>query len=1098
MRKRFAFLLLTAVLAAAPAFGANQKDKKDADESRFKSSTFSGLSFRGIGPALTSGRIGDIAVHPTDRSTWFVAVSSGGVWKTTNAGTTWSPIFDGQGSYSIGCVTIDPKNPLTVWVGTGENNSQRSVSYGDGLYKSIDGGASWKKVGLESSEHIGKIIVDPRDSGVVYVAAQGPLWSKGGDRGLYKTTDGGAKWDRVLEIDEYTGVTDVVFDPRNPDILYAAAYQRHRRVWTLIDGGPGSALYKSTDAGASWNKLENGLPKEEMGRIGLAVSPVDPDVVYAIVEAAGEASGFYRSTDAGGNWKKMSDYVSDSPQYYQEIVADPKEIGRVYSLDTWMKVTEDGGATFKKVGEKAKHVDNHALWIDPDDTQHLLAGCDGGVYESFDRGATWHFKDNLPVTQFYKITVDNDTPFYSVYGGTQDNFTLGGPSRTNNYQGITNSDWYVTVGGDGFQSRVDPADPDIIYSQFQNGGLVRFDRRTGELIDIRPQPEPDAKPLRWNWDSPLIISPHLNTRLYYGANILFRSDDRGDTWRPVSPDLTRQLDRNKLDIMDRVWSVDAVAKNRSTSYYGNLVALSESPLQEGLIYTGSDDGLVQVTEDGGASWRAVDGVKGIPELSYVSRVEASLHDSNVVYAAWDNHKTGDFKPYLMKSADRGRTWRSIAGDLPERGSVYALAEDHQKPGLLFAGTEFGVFYSPSEGGRWVQLSGGIPPIAVRDLAIQKREDDLVVGTFGRGFYILDDFTPLRHLTEDALEKEAILFDVKTARVFMPAVPLGLPDKSFQGDSFYTAPNPPFGAVFTYYLRDEYKTLKAQREEKEKKLREEGKDVFYPSWDELRAEDREEAPSIIVTIEDDEGNVVRRLSGPVKEGFHRVAWDLRYPPPNPTSLEPPETDNPFADQPIGPLSVPGRYKVSIAKRVGGEITPLGEPRSFKTEPLRETKLRGGDLERLAAFQKKTSRLQRAVQGAVRLVSETDDRLEHLKKALHDAPEADPSLAEKARELEGRLEDLKVELTGDDTIDSRQEPTMPSIAQRVGQIVGGHWSTTQNPTTTHTRAYEIASAQFAGVLEKLRTLVEVDLRRLESDADAAGAPWTPGRIPDWRPE
>jgi len=1087
-------LMLVSSIAVLPAATA----KKAADESPFATAKFSGLALRGIGPAVTSGRVSDIAVHPTRRDTWYVAAASGGVWKTTNAGTTFSPIFDGEGSYSIGCVTIDPTNPLVVWVGTGENNSQRSVSYGDGVYKSTDGGNSWKNVGLKASEHIAKILVDPRDGNVVYAAAQGPLWAAGGDRGLYKTTDGGKVWKQVLAAGEYTGVTDVVMDPRNPDVLFAATYQRFRRVWTLIDGGPESALWKSTDAGATWEKLENGLPKEEMGRIGLAISPVDPDVVYAIIEAANKAGGFFRSADGGGSFEKMSDEVSGSPQYYQEIVADPKDVDRVYSMDTWMQVTDDGGKTFRKVGERAKHVDNHSLWIDPDFTEHLIAGCDGGVYESWDRGATWRYFGNLSVTQFYKVAVDTDTPFYNVYGGTQDNNTLGGPSRTITAQGIMNSDWYVTLGGDGFQTQVDPEDPNIVYSILQYGVLSRYDKASGENIDLQPQPGASDPPLRWNWDSPLTISPHSHTRLYYGANILFRSDDRGDSWRAVSPDLTRQLDRNKLKVMGRVWGVDTVAKNASTSYYGNIVTLSESPLQEGLIYVGTDDGLIQVTADGGQSWRKIEQFRGVPDMSYVSKVEASRHDAGTVYAAFDNHKSGDFRPYLLKSTDMGQTWTSIASNLPEKGTVYALAEDHVNAGLLFAGTEYGLFFTVDGGGRWAQLKGGMPVIAVRDIALQRRENDLVAATFGRGFYILDDYTPLRTVTPELLGRESTLFGVRPALMYMPSTPLGLKDKSFQGDAFFTAPNPPFGAVFTYYLAEEIKTLKKQRQEREKKIIEKGGDVFYPSWDELRAEDREEAPAIVLTVSDEDGNVVRRLEGPVTAGFHRVAWDLRYPPANPTDLKPPADDNPFADQPIGPLAAPGAYTVSMAKRVRGETTPLGGPETFETVPLRNTTLPARDREALTAMERKTARLQRAVLGAVRAAREAQTRIDHLKKALMDTPGAAPALGEQARRIEGRLKDLMTALTGDTTVSTRNEPTPPSIVGRVQGIVYGHWTSTSEPTRTQRDAYSIASKQFADLLPKLRDLIETDLAGLEHKADAAGAPWTPGRVPRWQPE
>ena len=1103
MKRMLSALSLVALLATTASLAAKresaEKDRKKgtAPETRLLSDTFKGLELRGIGPAVTSGRVADIAVHPRDRATWYVAAASGGVWKTVNAGTTWTSIFDDRGSYSIGSVAVDPKNPLTVWIGTGENNSQRSVGYGDGVYKSVDGGKTWENVGLGAAEHIGEILIDPRDPNVVYVAAQGPLWGPGGDRGLYKTTDGGEAWERVLEISENTGVSDVEIDPRDPDVLYASAYQRRRHVWTLIDGGPESAIWKSTDAGKSWKKLTNGLPKEEMGRIGLAVSPVDPDVVYAIVEAAGKAGGFYRSIDAGGSWEKRGDYVSISPQYYQEIVADPKAVDRVYSMDTWMMVTDDGGKTFRKVGEKYKHVDNHALWIDPADTDHLLAGCDGGVYESFDRAATWRFVANLPITQFYRVAVDDDRPFYNVYGGTQDNTTLGGPSRTRTSHGITNSDWFVTVGGDGFVTQVDPKDPNILYSEYQYGGLVRYDRKNGERIDIQPQPAPGEPPLRFNWDSPLLISPHAHTRLYFAAQRLFRSDDRGDSWRAVSPDLTRQIDRNKLPVMGKVWGVDAVAKNASTSFYGNLVALAESPLAENLIYLGSDDGLIQITEDGGSAWRRVEKFHGVPEMTYVSDIEASRHDAGTVYAAFDNHKRSDFKPYVLKSTDRGRTWTSIAGDLPERGSVYTLAEDHGNRDLLFAGTEFGVFFTPDGGKRWIQLKGGMPTIAVRDLAIQKRESDLAVASFGRGIFLLDDYSPLRRVSKEFLDQDFVLLPVKPASLFVPADPLGLREKSFQGDSFYAAPNPPMGAVFTYYVKDEIKPRRKARQDREKKIEEEKGEITYPPWDDLRAEDREEDPVILLTVRDEGGSVVRRLTGPVTAGFHRVAWDLRYPAANPTSLTPPEPD-PFTDPPQGPLVVPGSYTVQLAKRVDGKVTTLGEPETFTTAAIGTASLPAPDRAAILAFQKKTGKLQRAVLGAVETANEAQKRLDHIKKAIDDTPSPDPRWADEARSIESRLKDVREALTGDSARAKRNEPTPPSIVDRVQSIVYGHWSSTSGPTATHRRAYEIAAGAFAEALTRLRTLVDADLKSIEERMEVGGAPWTPGRVPRWSEE
>lgn len=1087
------------LLFSAPfTAGAKTRDAKKAAAVKAeaaKADPFKGLGFRSIGPAMISGRITDLAVDPHDQSIWYVAAASGSVWKTVNAGTTWQPVFDDQGSYSIGCITLDPGNPLTLWIGSGENNSQRSVSYGDGVYKSSDGGVSWENVGLKNSEHVAKILIDPRDSNRVLVAAQGPLWAPGGDRGLYETKDGGKTWNAILTVDENTGVTDVVRDPRNPDVLYAASYQRRRHVWTLINGGPGSGIWKTVDGGVTWKKLENGLPKEDLGRIGLAIAPSKPDVVYAIVEAANKAGGFFRSSDQGGSWEKRGPYMATSPQYYQELFVDPNIETRVYSMDVWMQVSEDGGKTFRKVGETFKHVDNHVLWIDPADTDHLLSGCDGGLYESFDRGATWAWFENLPLAQFYKVGLDDAQPFYNIYGGTQDNNTVGGPKQTTTVHGIVNADWYITTGGDGFQTAVDPQDPNIIFSESQHGGLVRYDRRTGEQIDIQPQPGPGEPGLRWNWDSPLIISPHQSTRLYFAAQRIFRSDDRGDTWRPVSGDLTRQIDRNKLKVMGRVYSVDAVAKNASTSFYGNIVALSESPKQEGLLAAGTDDGLIQVSEDGGTNWRAAGAFPGVPPESYVSRVVFSRHDTGTMYATFDNHKMGDFKPYVLMSRDTGRSWRSIAADLPERGTVYALAEDPVAAGLLFVGTEFGAFVTQDRGGTWNALKGGLPTIQVRDLAIQERANDLVLATFGRGFYILDDYRALRDPVKDMQALEAKLFPVRDAWMYIPSAPGGGRDKAFFGDRFYTAPNPPFGAVFTYYLKEEIKTLRKTRLDAEKEKQKKGEDTPYPTWEALRAEDREEAPAILLTVSDEDGNVVRRLTGPAAAGFTRVAWDLRYPVSDPASLEPKELD-PWDRLPVGPLAAPGRYTVTLAKRAGGSVTPIGEPQTFEAVPLGTASLPPADRKALLAFEAKTGRLQRAVLGAVRAASEAHTRIDHLKKALSDTPAAHARLLESLRAIETRLADLEIELNGDPAV--RREPLPPSIVERVQQIVNGHWDATSAPTATHRRNYDIAAAQFAPVLAQLRTLSRTDLERLEDEAEAAGAPWTPGRVPDWQPE
>ncbi len=1056
--------------------------------------TFSGLELRGIGPAMTSGRIIDLAVDPHDARTWFVATAGGGVWKTTNAGTTFTPLFDDENSFSIGCVTVDPNNSLVVWVGSGENNSQRSVSVGDGVYKSLDGGKSWKNMGLAKSEHIGKIVVDPRDSNVVFVAAQGPLWAPGGDRGLYKTTDGGKSWKPVLSVSENTGVTDVVLDPSNRDTMYAASYQRRRHVFTLIDGGPESAIYKSTDAGATWTKLDdkNGLPKEQMGRIGLAVARNNPHIVYATIESTRKAAGFFRSKDGGANFEKMNDYVAQG-QYYGEVFVDPNDDDRIYAADVWVKVSDDGGKTWTKINETNKHPDNHVVWIDPSSSDHLIIGCDGGLYESFDRAASWNFKANLPVTQFYRVSADDALPFYNVYGGTQDNFSLGGPARTPSANGIPNSDWYVTQGGDGFRSIPDPKDSNTIYSEAQNGVLVRFDKRTGETLDIQPQATGTMDPLRYNWDSPIIVSPHDSNRIYYGAQYLFRSDDRGNTWKPVSGDLTRHLNRNTLPVMGRVWGIDAVAKNASTSWYGNIVSLAESPMKEGLLYAGTDDGLVQVTEDGGTNWKMIDKFPGVPDMSYVSALEPSWTDANTVYAAFDNHKVGDFRPYILKSTDRGKSWTSISSDLPQRGSAYSIVEDPKDPKLLFAGTEYGLWFSQNGGTNWIQLKGNLPTIAVRDLWIQKRRDDLVVATFGRGIYILDDYAPLRTMSPATANSEATLFPAHDTELYVERAALGLPGKSFQGDSHFEAPNPPVGAVFTYYLKDELRTLQKQRWETESKYigNEPAKAPPYPTAEQLRAEERELEPTVVLVVSDEDGNVVRRVPGSVKAGFHRVAWDLRYPPPSPIELKEPEPDV-FSPPPPGPLAAPGKYTARLVKRAIGVESAIGDAQTFNVVPLYLNVMKESDRAAVLDFQKRASKLQRAVMGAEKVTAEALTRVQLVRRALDQIAGTDPKLVANVNAVDTALHEIGDQIKGDPVLRKHNEPSPPSLLDRVNVAVGG-LTTTSAPTTTHRETLALAETETRALLDKLRKTM-ADLAAIESQMNTLGAPWTPGRVPD----
>lgn len=1095
VRSRLSICVLAMLLAAFPAVAQD-----DASDYWLSEETLAGLELRGIGPALMSGRIADIAIHPDDQSIWYVGVGSGGVWKTENAGTTWESIFDGPlpdggGSYSIGTVVIDRHNPSTIWVGSGENVNGRHVGYGDGVYRSRNGGVTWENLGLKDSEHIGRIIVHPEDPQIVFVASQGPLWSPGGDRGLFKTADGGETWDNILSAGEYTGVNDVVMHAANPDVLLATTHQHHRTVAALVNGGPESGIHKSTDGGKTWREVTEGLPEEDMGRIGLAVSPQRPNVVYATVELAHRKGGFYRSEDFGETWQEMSDQIAGGtgPHYYQELWPSPHQFDRVYYSDVRLQVTEDGGATFRSLSRPVKHVDNHAMAFDPADPDYILVGCDGGLYESWDLGQTWKFVSNLPITQFYKVAVDYDEPFYNLVGGTQDNNTQYGPSETDNSSGIRNSDWSITLWGDGHQSAIDPTNPDVVYSEWQEGNLVRFDRATGEITYIKPQPERGAPLERYNWDAPILISAHDPARIYYASQRVWRSDDRGDSWTAISGDLTRDQNRLELPVMGKVQSFDAVWDLYAMSMYNTITSLGESPLDESLLYAGTDDGLIQVTEDGGTTWRKVEAgsLPGLPATAFVNDIKADLHDIDTVYAAFDNHKYGDFAPYIYKSTDRGRSWRSLGDDLPERHLVWRLVQDHVDPELLFVGTEFGIFASLDGGDAWVELTGGAPTIPFRDLAIQRREDDLVGASFGRGFWILDDFSPLRQLTPELVEEDAVLFDAPAAKWYIQRNPLDFNNpKGSQGDAFFTAPNPPFGAVFTYYLKDGYKAAKDERGEAEKEL-DTGEDVPFPGWDALDEEDREVEPAIALTIKNAGGEVVRVLPGPAEAGFHRVAWDLRGPNPEPLPAEMPESEG-FEDPHSGVLEAPGTYTVSLGVRVSDQIADLGQSRTFEVMPLRTNSLSDAAPAEVAAFQGRVAALIRRHESAKAVTDEIIASLERIRNtlALRSAT-ADGALIDDTDRLGNQARDLKVWLENDERRQLLNEYDRTAIGDRLAFLYYGVIQSTYGPTPALEEAAAIVEDELGQAEDQLKALESEALPALEERLRAAGLPWTPGR-------
>ena len=1062
-----------------------------SQESEPEPDIYSGLEFRSLGPALTSGRIADIAIHPNDENVWYVAVGSGGVWKTANAGTTWTPLFDKQPSYSIGCVTIDPNNPSTIWVGTGENVGGRHVGFGDGIYVSHDEGKKWKNMGLKDSEHISKIIVHPENSDVIMVAVQGPLWNKGGERGFYRSEDGGQTWSKTLGNDEWTGVTDIEIDPTNADVVYAATWDRHRTVAAYMGGGPGSGIHKSTDGGKTWSALTEGIPKSNLGKIGLAISPFNSDVIYAAIELDRKKGGVFISRNGGASWSKQSDAVSGGtgPHYYQELYASPHQEGKLYLMSNIVQISDDHGKNFSFMNEEKKHVDSHAMAFKKSDPNYVLFGTDGGLYESYDLTETWRYFANLPVTQYYKVAVDDSEPFYNIYGGTQDNGSHGGPSRTASKAGIMNHDWWITLGADGHQSATEPGNPDITYGEFQQGWLWRIDQTTGETVFVQPQPSDGDPHERFNWDAPILVSPHKPTRLYFASYRVWKSENRGDDWTAISDDLTRNEERITLPIMgkqqswDNPWDVDAM------SNYNTITSLAESPVQEGLLYAGTDDGILQVSEDGGTNWRKImlGSIKGVPSRAFVNDVRADLHDANTVYLVLDNHKEGDFKPYLLKSLDKGVTWNFINGDLPKRLLTWRIVQDHKEKDLLFAATEFGIYFSNNGGGKWQQLKGGLPTISFRDITIQRREDDLVGASFGRGFYVLDDIGPLREY--DATKSgEAQLFSVRPAYWYFEK------DEVYgQGHAAYAAKNPPYGATFTYYLPEKMQSLKDVRTKKEKELTKQNSAIPFPGWDALAEEKNQESPVIVLMVKDAAGNVVNTVEGKNKKGINRVAWDLTYADRTGVPLEVPKSgDFNFFGSPF--RATPGTYSVTLYKNEDGQLEQLSETQSFEVKPLRKGALPSKPAEEIDAFRRSYQEFRQDLTATSTALSEGKKKIGAMKRAFEQAERPTPELLKRIHAAREKLLELDAVVNGNTAKNEigERNPPSPQDGQFIGLVA---LNNTYGPTGNQSKAFNRAESQLDGVKSQLRTLMNTTLPGIEQALKAAGAPWIEGQgIPE----
>jgi photosystem II stability/assembly factor-like uncharacterized protein len=863
-----------------------------------------------------------------------------------------------------------------------------------------------------------------------------------------------------------------------------------RNLYTGIYGGPESGIYRSLDSGLTWVKMKSGLPSEDVGRIGLAISPVNPDVLYAIIEATKDDKGVYKSVDRGVSWTKQNSYISSYPFYFQKLYCDTEDVNRVYSDDVFIQVTNDGGKTWSNLGDDKKHVDNHALWICPENNNHIIAGCDGGVYETYDKGKNWDFKANIPITEIYKITTDNDEPFYNVYIGTQDNNSLGGPSRTINSSGIMNQDWYFTNSGDGFESQVDWKDPNIIYAQSQVGGLVRFDKRSGENLFIKPQDFADTA-YRFDWDAALLLSQHDNRRLYFGGNKVLRSDDQGSTWIEISPDLTRGVPKEMQKLMGTSWSIDQLVRKGSMA---QIVTIAESNLDGNILFAGSGDGLIHFTTDGGTTWQR-SSINGLPEYARIHHIIASRFDKLIAYAACHNYVGGDRKPYLYKTTNGGKNWFKINNNLPDEGCTYSIAEDHVEENLLFVGTQFGVYFTNTGGQEWIPFKNGMPSATVMDLDIQRRENDLVVSTFGRGVYILDDYSSMRYLNRETLMREAEIFPIKDALMFIPANPFGFRGVGFQGASFYAAPNPDVGAVFTYYLKDEIKSLKVKRREAEKEMLEKGEDIKYPLYEYLKKEQEDPDAYLLFTITDEQGNVVRKIKTGPKKGVNRIVWDFRFHNFTPISLEPFDDSVPWNEPDKGYMVVPGNYKVSLSKFENGIFTNLAGPKQFTCKPLGITSLPAEDKLALDAFNKKVAELTRAVTGADAYRKELVSRLSYLKKAAIETGNVPENTYNKILTAELNLKELNRQLNGDG-LRRRYEGASPSsIKDRVDLITGALWNTTAAPTTTFTKSYDDAANKFDEVLVFLKSLDD-EIKQSELILEEHGAPYTPGRLPEWR--
>lgn len=1022
-----AFIILSASFTLA-----QDKSPNKLDETFLKN-----LQFRSLGPAIMGGRIDDIAVVESNPSVYYVGAATGGVWKTVNNGTTFEPIFDTQPNTSIGDIAIAPSDPNIIWVGTGEPNNRQSSSWGDGVYRSLDGGKTWTNMGLRDTKHIGRVVIDSRDPNIVYIAALGHLWGPNKERGVFKTSDGGKTWSNVLFINEDTGVIDLAMDPQSPMTLYAAAYQRRRTPWGFNGGGPGSALYRTIDGGANWTKLTKGLPEGTTGRIGLDVYRGNPNTVYALIENA--KGGVFRSDDRGDNWRKLSE-LDSRPMYYSQIRIDPNNDQRVWQLAANMYNSDDGGKTWVSNIVQRIHGDFHALWIDPANSNHVLTGSDGGLHASYDGGRTWDFINTIPLGQFYEVSLDNQKPFW-VYGGLQDNGSWSGPSGTLNQEGITNDDWYRTGGGDGFYSVVDPSDPGIVYVESQNGSVSRLELKTGERKSIKPESRPGEKRYRFDWNSPIVISPYNNRTIYLAGNRVFKSTDRGNTWT-WSDDLTRDQDREKLPIMGALPDKNMLSRHDGVETFGQIVTFAESPIKEGLLYAGTDDGNLQISRDGSRTWKNITAhIPGIPKNTYVSRILPSRYAEGTAYLTLDGHRADDYSTYVFVSTDYGESWKAIKSNIPAGVTARVIREHPRNQNLLFLGTEFGTYVSFDRGARWTRLQGNFPMVRVDDIQIHPRDNALVLATHGRSIWVLDDLSPLERAEDSILASDIHLFDVAPATHFRL-----YNRKGSIGHKWFTAPNPPYGAVINYYLKDKPKD------------------------------------DVKITITNSAGMVVRDLKGPKEAGLSRVVWDLRLTSPAPLPEGAVEAGaGGFFGQSRGPRVQPGSYVVKIVagdKTASGNVIVQEDPRIQIVE---------ADRGKLNEAITRVYALQKSADAVRKTMRSLNTQIIALQTSLKDNTDISKQTNDSIQKLADQLNQIQKKLVAaPDT--GGAGPALPDeprpLLSQINGVAGGLESYTGAPTADELVRIDDLAKQLNELIAELNKFVETDVANLNKQLREGG--------------